>query len=48
MTSPFSLTTPRETLLTAVERKNTIPVLANLLLEAAPEGGLRIGERRQP
>lgn len=49
MTTPFTLTAPREALLTTVEtalapveRKNTIPVLANLLLDAGPDGGLRV------
>lgn len=48
MADTFALTTQRETLLAAVEtalapveRKNTIPVLANLLLEAADGGHLR-------
>ncbi|VVT15446.1 DNA polymerase III subunit beta [Hoeflea sp. EC-HK425] len=49
MTTPFTLTAPREALLAAVEtalapveRKNTIPVLANLLFDAGLGGGLRV------
>jgi len=49
MTETFTLTAPREALLAVVEtalapveRKNTIPVLANLLFDADPEGGLRV------
>ncbi|MBV6651524.1 MAG: DNA polymerase III subunit beta, partial [Hoeflea sp.] len=49
MTTPFTLTAPREALLAAVEtalapveRKNTIPVLANLLFDAGHNGGLRV------
>ncbi|WP_339765801.1 DNA polymerase III subunit beta [uncultured Hoeflea sp.] len=49
MTTPFTLTAPREALLATVEaalapveRKNTIPVLANLLFEAGPDSGLRV------
>jgi len=49
MTTPFTLTAPREALLATVEtalapveRKNTIPVLANLLFDAGPDGSLRI------
>ncbi|EDQ33917.1 DNA polymerase III, beta subunit [Hoeflea phototrophica DFL-43] len=49
MTTPFSLTAPRaallaavETALGAVERRNTIPVLANLLLESTADDGLRV------
>ncbi|MCO6410060.1 DNA polymerase III subunit beta [Hoeflea alexandrii] len=49
MTTQFSLTAPREALLSTVEtalapveRKNTIPVLANLLFDAGPDGGLRV------
>jgi DNA polymerase III sliding clamp (beta) subunit (PCNA family) len=49
MTTTFSLTTQRETLLSdvetalaPVERKNTIPVLANLLLDEAESGTLRL------
>ncbi|MGJ8570465.1 MAG: DNA polymerase III subunit beta [Hoeflea sp.] len=49
MTSPFTLTAPREALLATietalapVERKNTIPVLANLLFDAGPDGVLRV------
>lgn len=49
MTTPFTLTAPREALLATVEaalapveRKNTIPVLANLLFDAGPEGCLRV------
>ncbi|MBC7280000.1 DNA polymerase III subunit beta [Hoeflea sp.] len=47
--TPFTLTCPHEALLAAVqtafgavERRNTIPVLANLLLEADAAGGLRV------
>ena len=49
MTATFALTTLRETLLGAVEtalapveRKNTIPVLANLLLDGGDSGLLRV------
>lgn len=49
MADTFSLTAPREALLATVEtalapveRKNTIPVLANLLLDPAADAGLRI------
>lgn len=49
MTNPFTLTAPREALLSTVEtalapveRKNTIPVLANLLFDAGADGGLRV------
>jgi DNA polymerase-3 subunit beta len=49
MTTPFTLTAPREALLATVEtalapveRKNTIPVLANLLFDAGTDGGLRV------
>jgi len=49
MTTPFTLTAPREALLAAVEtalapveRKNTIPVLANLLFDAGHNGRLRV------
>lgn len=49
MADTFALTTPRETLLSdvetalaPVERKNTIPVLANLLLDEAGSGTLRL------
>lgn len=49
MTTPFTLTAPREALLAtvetalaAVERKNTIPVLANLLFDGADGAGLRV------
>lgn len=49
MTTPFTLTAPREALLATVEtalapveRKNTIPVLANLLFDDADGGALRV------